>query len=132
MEKESRSKGMEGLLRNNRGLSLIEVVIGVALLGIALASLVVGLSTGSLVVGKVGQRGTVQDLARAQLEDVKTQPYVLAPTTYPSISVSPPYTTSAIASPQSGPTDQGIQLITVTVYFQGSPALEIQAYKVNR
>lgn len=123
--------GLVRILRQEDGLSLIEVIIGVALLGIVLSTLVVGLSTGALVVGKVAQRGTAQDLMRAQLEDTKIQPYASAPTTYPSMSRSP-YTTTVEASPLSGPTDQGIQLITVTVYFEGSPYLEMQAYKVDR
>lgn len=123
--------GLVRILRQEGGLSLIEVVIGVALLGIVLSTLVVGLSTGALVVGKVGQRGTVQDLARAQLEYVKAQPYAEAPTTYPTITPPQPYTMTAIASPL-GASDQGIQVVTVTVYFEGSSLLALEAYKVDR
>jgi prepilin-type N-terminal cleavage/methylation domain-containing protein len=119
-------------LGQERGLSLIELLIGLALLTIVLYSLLLAISTGVLAVGKVGQRGTLQDLARAELEYVKDQPYDPAPTTYPSISTSAPYSVTAEASPLGGPTDTGIQLITVTVYFEGNPALELQAYKVDR
>lgn len=123
--------GQLRILRHEEGLSLIEVIIGVALLGIVLSTLVVGLSTGALVVGKVAQRGTVQDLARAQLEYVKAQPYAAAPTTYPSITPPQPYTVTAIAYPLGG-SDQGLQVVTVTVYFEGSPLLALEAYKVDR
>lgn len=124
-------RGRPGILSGQEGLSLIEVVIGVALLGIVLSALVTALSTGALVVGKVAQRGTVQDVARAQLEYVKAQPYAAAPTTYPTITPPQPYTVTAIAAPLGAP-DQGIQVVTVTVYFEGSPLLDLEAYKVDR
>lgn len=124
-------RGRPGNLSGREGLSLIEVVIGVALLGIVLSALVMALSTGALVVGKVGQRGTVQDIARAQLEYVKAQPYAAAPTTYPTITPQEPYTITAVASPL-GASDQGIQMVTVTVYWEGNSLMALEAYKVDR
>lgn len=122
---------MKRLVRGDRGLSLIEVLIGMGLLAFTMTGLVLALSTGALATGKVTQRGTLQDLARSQMEYVKAQPYSAAPTSYPAITAQQPYTLAAVASPLGG-SDNGIQLITVTVYMDGASLLALEGYKVNR
>ncbi|MDO8692175.1 MAG: hypothetical protein Q7R39_19560 [Dehalococcoidia bacterium] len=119
------------MLRQQEGLSLMEMVIGLAVLSIVLTSLMVALSAGTLATGVVNKRGTAQDMARSQMESVKNAPYASAPTSYPTITPSQGYTVTNVAMPLGG-SDQGIQWVTVTVYFAGNPIFTLEDYKGNR
>lgn len=123
--------GVKESCRSERGFTLIETLIAMAVLAFGLTSLVLAISTGVLSVGKVTQRGTLQNVARSEMEYVKNLPYTAAPADYPTIVAPDPYTTTAVASPV-GASDQGIQTVTVTVYFQGSPLFFLEGYKADR
>ncbi|MDO8691952.1 MAG: prepilin-type N-terminal cleavage/methylation domain-containing protein [Dehalococcoidia bacterium] len=121
------------MLKSEKGLSLIEVLIATAVLAFALTSLTLAASTGVLSAGKVTQRGTVLDVARAQMENVKGQPYkpcASAPctSTYSTLTGTDPYTTSVSVSTVV----TGLQTITVTVYSAGSPLFYLEDLKGDR
>jgi len=117
---------------NQKGSLLIEALIAIALFAIIGSVFLSALSTGFIALGLTDEQVTAQVLARTQLEDTKSQPYVTAPTTYPT-TVTPPdgYSVSVEALPIPD-ADDSIQKIKVTVSRDGYVLLEVEDYKVNR
>lgn len=122
--------GPKSNLRSEKGLSLLETLIATAILAFALTSLTLAASTGMLTIGRVTRTGAVVDVARAQMEYVKRQPYASGATTYPTPSPDPyaPYTTAITASTVY----TGLQTITVTVYSEGNQLFYLEGLKANR
>jgi prepilin-type N-terminal cleavage/methylation domain-containing protein len=121
--------------KNERGLTLIEVLIALAIVAIVAGVFVSGLSTTSKSVMVSQERVAVDSLARFQMEDAKNQPYEEEATTYPLISIptdliSQGYGLSVLAEPLNSP-DDGIQKITVTVTRNGSTVFTLVDYKAN-
>jgi len=63
------------LLKNEKGISIIEVVIAIALLGVIGVAFLSGLAAASKVIYVADERATAESLARSQMEYVKNQPY---------------------------------------------------------
>ena len=61
--------------KNEKGFSLIEVVIALLLMGIIGIALLIGLATASKAIFIADERATAESLARSQMESVKEQPY---------------------------------------------------------
>jgi prepilin-type N-terminal cleavage/methylation domain-containing protein len=129
---------------NERGVSLVEVLVAVAIVAIALSAFLAALSTGTLSVGVVNERVTAENLARAQLECIKGHPYVtgaistsyttLCPVTAPSaydieVDISYWYSPTFTSDPEK---DSGVQWITVTILCNGERTSVMEEYKVNR
>ncbi len=112
-------------LWSEKGLSLLETLIATAILAFALTSLTLAASTGMLTIGKVTRTGTIVDVARAQMEYVKRQPYASSYAIQPSPE---PYTTTVAASSVV----TGLQTITVTVYSEGNQLFYLEGLKANR
>ena len=118
-------------LKSQKGFSLVEVLVAVALLaliGVALLSL---LTASTSLRGDTNLRETARNLATAQLEYIKNQPYneagiygVQAFTTqYPGLTTDDP--------PEVSIDESGVQKILITVR-QGSTILAtLEGYKVN-
>jgi prepilin-type N-terminal cleavage/methylation domain-containing protein len=130
-------KGMRNVFlfghTNERGLTLIEVLIALAIVAAVATVFVSGLSTTSKSVMVSQERVAVDSLARFQMEDTKNQTYVEEATTYPVISIptdlsSQGYGVSVLAEPLNSP---GIQKITVTVTRNGSTVFTLVDYKAN-
>jgi len=119
---------------DERGESLVEILVSVAIMSIVLTAFLAALSTGSLSVSVVHERVTAQNLARAQLEYVKDyEPYnevtQTTPGAYPTVtSVVPGYVITVTASPIT----TNLQLITVTISHHGERVFTIENYKVKR
>lgn len=62
-------------MKNERGFSLIEVLLAIALLGIISVALFGALATTSKVLFMADERATAESLARKQMEYIKNQPY---------------------------------------------------------
>ena len=63
-------------LQGQRGISLIEILIGLALLGIIGVAFLNGLSTTSRAVMVSQEKVIVESLATSQMEHIKTQSYI--------------------------------------------------------
>jgi len=144
------------LKKNEKGFSLIEVVIALLLLGIIGVALLSGLATASIALVIADERATAESLARSQMEYVKNQGYNTAPAggevTYAEITAPDGYTIWSVnragttvediigvpwntQANQPSPTDDGIQKITVTVIHNANNDKEVitlEGYKVNR
>lgn len=134
---------------DERGTSLVEVLVAVAIMAIVLSAFLAALSTGVITVGVVHERVTAENLARAQLECIQKHPYISGalPISYTNVctvttSTLPSYLAditgisywyTATSSFSSDPAhDSGMQWITVTISHNGEQVLTIGDYKVRR
>ena len=147
------------MMRNEKGLSLLEVIIALALLGLVGLAFLGALSTASKAVIVTDERATAESLARTELEYVKSQkysaedfipwsydlPYGAPPTEPPEWwdadhTLPPGYddysvTVSAVSLDPYGDgtdDDDGLLQITVTVYHLEKLVLDLTGYKAAR
>ena len=114
-----------------RGITLLEVVVSISILGIVVVLMIFGMSGGALAVKENGQELTVQNIARNQMEYIKTLAYVPSASTYPTIGVPSGYSiTVSVTSVPS--TNTNIQKVTANITRSGVPLMTISDYKVNR
>ena len=116
---------------DERGESLVEILMSVAIMSIVLGGFLAGLSTGALGVSVVRERVTAENIARLQLEYVKETGFIADADHYvpTGISDSHPGYTAAISATTI---DTGLQLITVTVFHNGETLFTIANYKANQ
>lgn len=148
-------------MKNEKGFSLLEVMVAIALIGIIAVAFLGGLSTASKAVFIADERATAESLARSQMEYVKEQDYGDAPWSYelpPNTPSNPPswwathaptfpegydgYTVNVSATPlldNKGVILKDIQKITITVYHNNKPIITstsgnytLEDYKVHR
>lgn len=118
-------------LDSQEGVGLVEVLVAVAILGVTLVALLAAISTGSLGVATTEERVTAESLARSQIEYTKSEAYLAAPASYPTVTPPAGYAVSADATSIPGG-DGSIQMITVTVTRNGDTLLTVEDYKVDR
>jgi prepilin-type N-terminal cleavage/methylation domain-containing protein len=137
-------------MKNEKGFTLIEVIIAVALLGIIAVALLGALGTASLAMFTADERATAESLARSEMEYVKGANYTAdgwsyelpgsSPSWDPSHNALPSgydgYTANVTAEPLYSP-DDGIQKITIVVSHLGktittSGNSTLEGYKVDR
>ena len=75
-------------MENEKGFSLLEVLLAVALLGIIVVAFLGGLATASKVSSMADERATAESLARSQMEFVRSQAYSSAPWDYTLTSLT--------------------------------------------
>jgi len=136
-----RKKRLQNLRQIRRGVaglgseiavSLVEALVAVAILGLALTALLSAVSAGSMAVSRTEERVTAENLARSQLEYVKSQAYQPLPAAYATVTPSPSdYGVGVVADIVPGG-DDDIEKITVTVTRNGKELLVVDDYKVNR
>ena len=128
-------------MRNEKGFTLIEVIIAMALLGIIAIAFLGGLATASKAIIIADERATAESLARSQMEYVKNQDYdgVNNPPQYTLLSDTPADYTIVIDAVRLDPNgdgtdnDDGIQKITVTVdHLEKPEVITLEDYKVDR
>ena len=119
-------------MKKERGFAFIEVVISLAIIGIVAVGFLSGLATASKGLLTADERETAKNLAEAQMEYVKNQPY--------SVSYSP---SAAILAEYDGyevfisttplQEDGNIQMINITVDHQSkAEVVKLENYKVRR
>ncbi len=141
-------------MKNEKGFSLIEVMIAIALLGIIGVAFLGALATASNAIFIADERATAESLARSQMEYVKNQDYSIAPWEYelplpadwpedslPSWWEDNPstlpescdgYTVNVTAKPLPGEDDY-IQKITVTIKHLEKPdVITLEGYRSVR
>ena len=131
---------------DERGESLVEILVAVAIMAIVVTAFLAALSTGSFSVTVVRERVTAENLARSQLECVKDRPYItgaspISYTTMCTVTAPSAYDIGVDISYWYSPTneftsvsddDSGMQWITVTIFHNGEPTFTMEEYKVDR
>jgi prepilin-type N-terminal cleavage/methylation domain-containing protein len=133
------------IVRDEKGLTLVEVVISIALLGIVTAGLFTGLGTASNVVLRNDIRQTAKNLAEYQMESVKNREFK---PTYLSVAIPPEqsdYTATitvvdgseaTVFIPDPDPNinqarDSHLQKIIVKIFKSGVLVYTLEGYKVE-
>ena len=145
------------VIKNERGIGLIEVLIALAILGIVAAAFLSGLATASRAVYIADVRTTAESLARSQMEYVKNQEYIPVPegadeVTYQKIISddipvgytieSADHTGTTVGDIKGVPWDSddgevednevGLQRVKLVIKHQGKNIITLEGYKVNR
>ena len=114
-----------------KGMSMLEALVSIGILGGVVMTFIFGMSGGALAVKENGQELTVQNLARNQMEYIKSYPYSANATTYPKISTPPGYSI-AVRVTTVPKTNANIQKVTANVSRESVLLMTISDYKVNR
>lgn len=114
--------------RDEKGFSLIEVVIALALLGLIGVGILNIMSIASKATFVIDERQTADNLAETQMEYVKGQGYASSYTPAPIPAMYSGYTVTVDVSPLQ---DSNIQKITVTARHQDKVVIELEGYKVR-
>ncbi len=113
--------------RQERGESLIELLIAVGIISMTLVVFIMSLSTGAMGVGLNTRRTMATTLASSQLEAIKASAYITSGA-YAPITGPDGYTilidTAVIST--------GLQQVTTTVRYDGQVLAQISNYKMNR
>jgi prepilin-type N-terminal cleavage/methylation domain-containing protein len=127
-------------MKKERGFTFIEVVIALGVLGMIAVGFLSGLGTASKGLLIADERETANNLAEAQIENVKNQAYddINDPPQYSlmagipdSYSIDQPLAYRMDPDLDGLEDDDGIQRITVTVRHNGKEVLTLEDYKVN-
>ena len=124
-------------MKDQKGFSLISVLIAVALLGILAVGFLGALGTASKALFTVDERETAKNLAESQMEYVQEQAYDLTyrPAAIPDEKDYAGY--SVDVSADEDDVKVGLQVITVKIYHHDDahanpPVLTLEDYKVDR
>ena len=116
-----------------RGSGLIEILVALAIFGAIAVVFLGAISSGLTNAGKVKGHFTAENLARTQIEDIKSLPYEA--TNYYPMTVSPPhgYTILIDVTDESPPEYlNSLQTVCVTVFREERRVFSLETYKVNR
>jgi prepilin-type N-terminal cleavage/methylation domain-containing protein len=124
---------------DQKGFTLIEVLIALFILAILGTACLLALQTSSRATNTANEQATAESLARAQMEYVKSQTYdgINNPPQYsqlPTAVIPYDYTINITAEriDQNGndtPNEDGLQKITITINHHGKQIITLADYK---
>jgi prepilin-type N-terminal cleavage/methylation domain-containing protein len=124
-------------LNNQKGFTLIEVIVSIALLAIVGVGLLSALVTTSRSLITTDERETAKNIAEMQMEYLKSLPFSNAytprdiTTDYPGFSISTDESGFIQAQAVPSRTDGNIQKLSITVNHGPKTILTITGYKVR-
>ena len=122
-------RGITTLLREQKGTSLLETLLGVAILGTIGSVFISAIFSGYRTSGNLDEDATVERLARNQLEAIKKAPYdITVPYEYPIVEHPAHYPVSVdVVSVW----DNTRQDITITVSYEGKTLITVDTFRVE-
>ena len=125
-----------GVLRGQRGISLLETLAALFILSIITVTFLGGVTGASKATFTADEQTTAESLAQSQMEWAKKVTYVEEATSYSPAPIPgggdyTDYSVEITAEPLHNP-DDGIQKITVTVRHSGKVVIELESYKRQR
>lgn len=117
------------MIKNERGVSLIEAIIALALIGIFGVTFLGALGTSSKARLIADEQTSARILAESQMEYVREQPYYLS---YDPAPIPEDYASYTAVIDVDSMRNGNIQKITVSILRRGKEATSLQSYKVNR
>ena len=118
-------------MKNQRGFTLVEVLVSVAILGFTSVYFLSGLSNASRGGSIIDERETANNLAESQMEYVKDHAYAASYVPSPELSNGYAGYSANISVSTIPARDGNIQKITVIVKHQGKEVARLESYKVN-
>lgn len=118
-----------GLVKSERGSSLIETVVALALLGIIGVAFLSALAVSSNARFIADERVSARILAESQMEYVKKQAYAAS---YDAAPIPDEYAGYTAVISVDAMRNGNIQKITVSVRHQSEEVTTLENYKVNR
>ena len=134
------------MVENQKGWSIVEVLIAVAILALASVAFLGGLSASSKAVFTADELQTSRNIAVLEMEYVVNADYITSPWIY-DLPTTPPswdtthtlsteytgYNVNVTANPLTvSGADANIQEISVTVSHNGEAVITLRDYKINR
>jgi type II secretory pathway pseudopilin PulG len=117
--------------RDQSGMSLLEALVAIAMLGGIIVVMVFAMSGGILAVGENAEEVSAQELARSQMEYIKSCVYDPDATTYPTVDMPNDYSISVVVEDVPD-TNTDIQKVTAKISRGGDLVMTVTDYKVNR
>jgi len=118
------------MLRNEKGISLLEEIIAVALIVMTVTVFLSGLSVGGSGVSTVYKRVSAENLARSGLEHIKDAAYATGESAYEDVIAGVPIPVPGYSlTVGSLLLDTNLQLITVTVFTDAQAVFVMEEYK---
>lgn len=122
---------MKRLIKGQKGIAFIELMIALLLLGLIGGSLLVGVSTAYKAGATSDELATAESLARSIMETVKNSAYSGSYTpVVPADYTSAGYTATISVAPV--PNRLGIQKITLEIQHRGNIVMNLEGYKSSR
>ena len=116
--------------RHKKGMTLIEVIVAVAIFAIVIGGFMQALNTSIVGTHRDIQLNTALHLAQSQIEHIKSLPYDNEEP-YEKVPEPQGYDIAVAVEPIYEDGEPGLQLITVTVTYQGQSTV-VNGYKTNR
>ncbi len=117
------------LKKNEKGFTLIEVLVALAITGLVVVAFLTAMNIAYKATFISNERTTAESLARSQMEYVKTQQYDNTGA-YDVITSPANYTIGLLPPPVE--LEVGLQKITVTISHNTKQVLTLEGYKVDR
>jgi type II secretory pathway pseudopilin PulG len=135
-------KPLMQMMYSERGLALTEALVTMAITGMVIAAFLFSMSTTSKAVIISQRLVTAENLAKSQIEYLRSQPYDEAhdPPQYGGLPAGdiPDGFTVVTISERLDPkgdgltTDDGLQKLTVVVNYDGAEAFRLEDYRMKR
>lgn len=128
---DRRQQNMKRRWLKQRGIILLETLVGVAVISTTVLTGLVALSTASIATDQVSDESTGGWIAVSQIERIRTEAYVSTGGSYPDVAAPAGYSVQNTTSAYPGG-NADIQIVTVTVSKGSEVIMEKQITKVRR
>jgi len=118
-----------------KGITMIETVIGLAIIGLVMVAFLSGLATASRGTMLSQEQTTAESLVRSEIEYVRNCTYEYDVSTYPvdpGLTIPPSWVVPLPVVESVHATDDGLQKVTVSAEHNGETILAIVIYKADR